>query len=250
METVRTKPDFPVTSRPWFERVGVTGFAGGGAALGFAISLFLVWNSAPGAASPPALLLSAQPRRGTEAPGGQQAVGFPVPANRAVGQVELESQPLVSPSRPAIDHDENVQATNGSATLSPQGQTEKVARQEPPDVPVTIPYQASQLMNRDPARGAIGTGPGPAHEVTGSSIAVAIPTPRTEYRRSATTHYRTSARNKYRAVDRGSGYVDQTAPASGTAFGTTATGIPTYVGPRGGIYHYSASGNKVYQRKR
>jgi len=31
-----------------------------------------------------------------------------------------------------------------------------------------------------------------------------------------------------------------------TPYGTTATGIPTYVGPRGGVYHYSASGKKVY----
>ena len=25
---------------------------------------------------------------------------------------------------------------------------------------------------------------------------------------------------------------------------------PTYVGPRGGVYHYSASGNKVYEKHR
>jgi len=39
------------------------------------------------------------------------------------------------------------------------------------------------------------------------------------------------------------------APSGDTPSGTTATGIPTYVGPRGGVYHYSASGNKVYQRR-
>jgi len=37
-------------------------------------------------------------------------------------------------------------------------------------------------------------------------------------------------------------------PFEGTPSGTTATGIPTYVGPRGGVYHYSASGKKVYER--
>lgn len=31
---------------------------------------------------------------------------------------------------------------------------------------------------------------------------------------------------------------------------TTATGIPIHVGPRGGRYHYSKSGKKVYERKR
>lgn len=35
--------------------------------------------------------------------------------------------------------------------------------------------------------------------------------------------------------------------SNGTIVGTTPTGKPLYEGPRGGIYHYSASGNKVYQ---
>jgi len=30
----------------------------------------------------------------------------------------------------------------------------------------------------------------------------------------------------------------------------TATGIPTFTGPRGGQYHYSKSGKKVYEKKR
>jgi endonuclease YncB( thermonuclease family) len=32
--------------------------------------------------------------------------------------------------------------------------------------------------------------------------------------------------------------------------GQTATGIPTYTGPRGGQYHYSKSGKKVYERRK
>lgn len=32
--------------------------------------------------------------------------------------------------------------------------------------------------------------------------------------------------------------------------GTTATGIPLHVGPRGGVYHYSSSGRKVYERRK
>ncbi len=39
------------------------------------------------------------------------------------------------------------------------------------------------------------------------------------------------------------------APSGNTTFGTTATDIPTYVGPRGGVYHYSASGKKVYSQR-
>jgi hypothetical protein len=38
---------------------------------------------------------------------------------------------------------------------------------------------------------------------------------------------------------------------TGTPSGdTTATGKTIYVGPRGGLYHYSASGRKVYERHR
>jgi len=40
------------------------------------------------------------------------------------------------------------------------------------------------------------------------------------------------------------------ATSGDTPYGTTATGIPTYVGPRGGVYHYSKSGKKVYERRR
>jgi hypothetical protein len=34
------------------------------------------------------------------------------------------------------------------------------------------------------------------------------------------------------------------------AVGTTATGKPIYEGPRGGLYHYSKSGKKVYEKRR
>jgi len=40
------------------------------------------------------------------------------------------------------------------------------------------------------------------------------------------------------------------ASSGDTASGTTATGIRSYVGPRGGVYHYSKSGKKVYERRR
>jgi len=46
-----------------------------------------------------------------------------------------------------------------------------------------------------------------------------------------------------------SGYVDRN-PNGETVTGHTATGIPTFTGPRGGHYHYSKSGNKVYERKK
>ena len=42
----------------------------------------------------------------------------------------------------------------------------------------------------------------------------------------------------------------RTAHSGETAVGTTATGKTIYEGPRGGHYHYSKSGKKVYERKR
>ncbi|HEY4313204.1 MAG TPA: thermonuclease family protein [Pirellulales bacterium] len=39
-------------------------------------------------------------------------------------------------------------------------------------------------------------------------------------------------------------------PDSEAVTGHTANGIPTYTGPRGGHYHYSKSGKKVYERKK
>ncbi len=45
------------------------------------------------------------------------------------------------------------------------------------------------------------------------------------------------------------GLVDRN-PYGETSTGSTATGIPTYTGPRGGTYHYSKSGNKVYSKKK
>jgi hypothetical protein len=38
--------------------------------------------------------------------------------------------------------------------------------------------------------------------------------------------------------------------ASESAVGATPTGKTIYVGPRGGLYHYSESGKKVYERRR
>jgi hypothetical protein len=43
----------------------------------------------------------------------------------------------------------------------------------------------------------------------------------------------------------------ETPPRSVSGFpGTTPTGIPFHVRPRGGVFHYSKSGKKVYERKR
>jgi hypothetical protein len=41
------------------------------------------------------------------------------------------------------------------------------------------------------------------------------------------------------------GFVDQ----SNWNYGTTATGIPLHVGPRGGVYHITSGGNKAYHSR-
>lgn len=46
-----------------------------------------------------------------------------------------------------------------------------------------------------------------------------------------------------------SGYVNRN-PYGESVTGHTATGIPTFTGPRGGRYHYSKSGKKVYEKKK
>jgi hypothetical protein len=43
---------------------------------------------------------------------------------------------------------------------------------------------------------------------------------------------------------------DEPIDQSRSNVGTTATGIPLHVGPRGGVYHYSASGRKVYSSRK
>ena len=43
---------------------------------------------------------------------------------------------------------------------------------------------------------------------------------------------------------------ENTAYSADTPDATTATGNPLHVGPRGGVYHLSKSGKKVYERRR
>jgi hypothetical protein len=38
-------------------------------------------------------------------------------------------------------------------------------------------------------------------------------------------------------------------PCNQTVMGFNAAGLPTSTGPRGGVYHYSADGGKVYDKK-
>jgi hypothetical protein len=74
-------------------------------------------------------------------------------------------------------------------------------------------------------------------------------TAKTDDRRNGTTRYRADAKQSDYVHERSFNNQNSAQP-SDTPDGTTATGIPLHMGPRGGIYHYSASGRKVYERKR
>jgi hypothetical protein len=63
---------------------------------------------------------------------------------------------------------------------------------------------------------------------------VDVPVPEISYRSSAPDTATMVARSQY----------------LGPTVGYTATGKTIYEGPRGGHYHYSASGKKVYEKKR
>ena len=55
---------------------------------------------------------------------------------------------------------------------------------------------------------------------------------------------------KLEKVDLQSSVGEKTAKPGETEIGTTPTGKTLYQGPRGGVYHYSKSGKKVYQKKK
>jgi hypothetical protein len=72
-------------------------------------------------------------------------------------------------------------------------------------------------------------------------------------RTSAKSTPRTTARNRARTTARRSYNYPDYLPfldMSASNIGTTPTGIPLHMGPRGGIFHYSASGNKVYHSRK
>lgn len=78
--------------------------------------------------------------------------------------------------------------------------------------------------------------------------------PRVQARTEArTSPPRGKSQNRQTTSEAG-GTDDSPSPASfssgGYSSGTTATGLSLHTGPRGGVYHYSANGNKVYQRKK
>jgi hypothetical protein len=250
METDANERGVAPLSPPWFERVGPSGFAAGGAALGFAMSLLFVLNSAPGASNTPTPLLSAEPQRRSEIQGIKQSAQGPAAPSSDSIQVELMSQPLMSPLKRAIKQDHSTHAPRTNTISNTDRQSEKVANHVLPIVAATADYLGTPVTRRDSATSTVNTGTGTGRVAPNPSISFDIPVPRTEYRSSAPTKYRSSARKKYRTVDQRSSDREATVPTSEAAFGTTAAGNPTFVGPRGGIYHYSASGNKVYQRKR
>jgi hypothetical protein len=251
MHAGQSKTDTPVTSCPWFERLGAPSFAAGGAALGFAVSLLFVWNSSPIAENSPTPLVPAQPPlHRPEALIGRQPVRTPILTHGAGAQIELAREPLVTPSRPVPENKQSVSRTEISGPSGTVEGSDGVTGQEPPNVAVARSYQGSHVVQRDTATSGIDSGARRDNDFTRPTQANVVSTPGTAYRQSAPTHYRTTARSRYRSAYQTSSEDEKTVRPSESPLGTTATGIPTYVGPRGGVFHYSASGKKVYQRRR
>jgi hypothetical protein len=156
----------------------------------------------------------------------------------------VESSP-VAVSRGGSSSDQPRRETSESG-VEPKLQSQIQAA---PSVASATPHEVGQVTPRGAAGDSADRRTGSALGATTRDSSIGIPTAKTEYRSSARARYRTSAR-KDASVAQASNDSEGSIHPSETPYGTTATGIPTYMGPRGGIYHYSASGRKVYERRR
>ena len=285
MQTERAKPEQPPRSVPWFERVGAVSFAASGAALGFTFSLVVLSTAAPLAPTGPPAASLAQGRSGDAV---NPRVGEPrFLAHVAAGPAAPERQPLAQSSGPPVGTDRNEKHAAIDPKLSPDvlaviptsreedakgesdsggvARTDRPSSEAPksadePGLPRGIEAapvagtdsrsQDNESRARDVSAGASDPGVEPAGAESARSQNGSISAPKTGYRGAARTGSRTSARRRYRTGLPESSESEAAFMSSESSVGSTATGIPTYVGPRGGVYHYSASGKKVYQWRR
>jgi hypothetical protein len=87
-----------------------------------------------------------------------------------------------------------------------------------------------------------------AREATAKAKEAPVPATAPAARAEAETE-EAPQRTTPRATSLTSAGTARTPMAAGSPYGYTATGIPTHEGPRGGIYHYSKNGNKVYEKQ-
>jgi len=212
MADVPSDPDASTFSHPWFEQIGTSGFAAVGAILGFAISLLFVLNTSPAAPALPAQRIVAPAWAASElAP--QPKSALPVTRSPTQG-VTQSPQPLSAPvqqaSAPQAAPDQDA-APDGTQVASTPEQSPPASQQDAPD-------------SGAPLAPASGSG--------------------------ENTRSRRHPSGMTRALAPASGSGENRVHSSDTLQATTATGNPLHVGPRGGVYHMSKSGKKVYERKR
>jgi hypothetical protein len=129
-------------------------------------------------------------------------------------------------------------------------QKQPISSLQPPlNVPVAPPAQTLLASATDAGAAASPAAPaGPAKAVSPEPGPQAQPAP--VERGAVPLADPGAAQNDIASARVPASSVGSATPRSETPYGHTATEIPTYMGPRGGVYHYSKSGKKVYERKR
>jgi len=199
MADARSNPDASTFSRPWFEQIGISGFAAVGAMLGFAISLPFVLNASPADPAPLLQRIAEPSRPVAQPPSLKPALQVAQSPAQAVTQtLELSSTPVQQAAADQHSPDQHAAEHQPAPDQDDAHDRTQVA---------STPEQSPPASQQDTRRGVAAIAPS-------------------------------------------SGRSEDAVRSSDTPHGTTATGIPLHVGPRGGVYHYSKSGNKVYERKR
>ena len=266
---------------PWYEGAGATGFAACGASLGFVVSVVVLGATGPVSPKSTASLFMSQGDGGSAA--ARQNVAAEAAGSFKSGRAESGRQASASQAKGPIESglggptvqidasrnlERRVQSSSsrvaGQGSAASTNSTTNTGR-PPPEVPDPSAEPNSESSDRpdamrnanpqggtwqektedgapDPGLGQ-GSVPSGARDGTISSAGMG-------YRRSRNAGYRSSARTRYRSSAPSVGDDESLYGSSVDSAGTTATGIALHVGPRGGVYHYSASGKKVYQRRR
>ncbi len=206
MADVRSDVDSSTVSYPWFERIGVSGFAASGATLGFAISLLFVLKASPVVSAP-------------------------------------HVQPIVTATRPAT----TLPSVSKPALLVVQPPA-RSALQSPE--PLFTAFQGDAANRLSPDQTAAVRQPTSDQKTVMQSPDQAVTPAREPFFNPVQRDQAERLSLAQTGVTRQPAPDQKAVPSSEMPVGTTATGIPLHVGPRGGVFHYSTSGKKVYERKR
>jgi hypothetical protein len=168
-------------------------------------------------------------------------MGVPVVFREAVRELVPCRECWLEPAPPAIPPSDRPKADpekHEPVLTQAAGPKSEENKHPTPVVPqaMVAPAGPASVAASPPPVVAAGTPPPIVVAAPAAPISVpAIRSPKRTYRSTAKVEYRMP---------------DPWPRGQETAYGTTPTGIPTHMGPRGGIYHYSPSGRKVYESSR